>query len=117
MTKKQKIAYYILLVITSALFVFSGISKLLTQPQAVEGFAMASLPVWFMYVIGIGEVAGAIGLWTKIFFRYAYEGLFLVLAGAFALTLAYFGVAMALFPLVAAIVLGLVAWLGNKRFN
>ena len=114
MTKNQKVAYYILLVIISALFLVSGISKLMGQPEASAGFASVGLPVWFMYVIGIGEVFGAIGLWIRPLFRYAYEGLFVVLLGAFGTTLAVMGVAMAIFPLIAAILLGIVVCLHNK---
>jgi hypothetical protein len=114
MNKKQKIVYYVLLVIISGLFLASGVPKLLAQPLAVSSFATAGLPLWFMYLIGIGEILGAIGLWINPVFRYAYEGLFLVLAGAFGTTLAFLGIAMALFPLVVAILLGIVVWLHNK---
>src|ERR1700744_6391624 len=81
----------------------------------VAGFAAAGLPVWFMYVIGIGELAGAIGLWIPHFFRYAYEGLFLVLAGAFGTTLAFVSIPFALLPLIVAILLGILVWLHSKK--
>src|SRR5579872_4868634 len=98
MSKNQKAVYYVLLVIISGLFLFSGILKLLAEPMAAASFSMVGLPLWFMYVIGTGEVIGAIGLWISPVFRYAYEGLFVVLAGAFGTTLAFLGVPMSLFP-------------------
>ena len=115
MTKPQKITYYTLLVLVSALFLFSGISKLVAQPAAVQSFAQAGLPLWFLYAIGAGEVLGAIGLWIRPLFRYAYEGLFLVLLGAFGTTLTFVGAALALFPLAVGVALGVAVWLDRKR--
>ena len=115
MSKKQKVAYYVLLVIVSLLFVYSGIAKLLAQDMAVAGFAAIGLPVWFMYVIGAGEVLGGLGLWVRQTFRYAYEGLFLILAGAFFTTIPVAGFAVALFPLGTAVALGFIVWLHGKR--
>lgn len=115
MTKKQKIAYHILLVLVSGLFLFSGVPKLLAEPIAVQSFSVAGLPIWFMYFIGTGEVLGAIGLWTKTFFRYAYEGLFLVLIGATYVTAVYVNIPSALFPIGAAVALGFIVWLHAKK--
>ena len=83
--------------------------------MAVAGFASVGLPLWFMYVIGIGEVLGPIGLWTRRFFRYAYEGMFIILTGAIVTTAIFQSVTLALFPLVVAIILGIVVWLHNKK--
>lgn len=115
MTKTQKIVYYVLLVLISALFIFAAIPKLMGQAIEVSAFASVGLPVWFMYIIGIGEIAGTIGLWIRGLSFYAAEGLFLVLAGAFGTTLAVQGAVLALLPLVAGIILGIVVWLGRKR--
>jgi len=114
MTKKTKITYYVLLVIVCAVFLMACIPKLLGQPMVVSGFAQAGLPVWFMYCIGIGELLGVIGLWTRRFFRYAYEGLFIVLGGAIGTTIAFQSLTFALLPLVVAIILGIVVRLHNK---
>jgi len=66
-------------------------------------------------VIGCGEVLGGIGLWIRPIFRYAYEGLGLVLIGAFGTTLVTMGLVMALFPLIAGIVLAIIVWLHTKN--
>ena len=81
MTKKQKITYFILLVIVSAVFLLAAFNNFISSQAEMAAFTSAGLPLWFMYVIGIGELFGVIGLWTRRFFRYAYEGLFLVLLG------------------------------------
>jgi len=115
MTKTQKITYYILLVLISALFIVSGISKLIGNAQAETSFTMAHLPLWFMYFIGVAEIAGVIGLWIRTLSSYAALGLFIVLAGACVTTYLEAGAVTALFPLVAAIVLGCVVYMGQKR--
>ena len=114
MNKKHKVVYYVRLVVVSVLFAFSGITKLLGQPMSAAGFAMVGLPIWFMYVIGVGEILGVIGLWIRPLFRFAYEGLFAVLAGAFGTTLVFLGFGMSLFPLIVAIILAIVVHLHNK---
>ncbi|MDE1874586.1 MAG: DoxX family protein [Patescibacteria group bacterium] len=115
MTKTQKAVYYVLLVLVSALFVFSGVSKLMAVPVAVQSFTIAHLPIWFMYVVGIVEVLGAISLWMRSFVRASAIGLYIVLTGAFVTTWIYVNFATALFPLAVAVALGFILCLGKKR--
>ena len=65
MTKTQKITYYTLIVIMSILFLLSSIAKLLDNQVVAQSFIVANLPIWFMYLIGVAEVLGAVGLWIK----------------------------------------------------
>ncbi len=115
MTKTQKGFYYALLVIVSAVFAFSGFSKVTGNPMVAAGFAVAHLPIWFMYFIGVAEIAGAIGLWIRPLAKWAAGGLFIILAGAVVTTAIYVSVSLALFPLITAVALGIVVWLGGKR--
>jgi len=115
MSHAQKITYYVSLVLVSIMFLYSGIDKLLGDMVAVAGFQAIGMPVWFMYVIGAGEVMGAIGLWMRSTFRYAYEGLFLILAGAIVTTAVFMSAALALIPLVVAVILGTAVWLHAKQ--
>jgi len=108
MTKKQKTTYYVLLVIISLIFLSASVPKLLGLQIEVTGFAQVGLPVWFMYCIGVGELLGVIGLWTKALFRYAYEGLFVVLIGAVILTVIYQGAVLAILPVVSIFILAYV---------
>jgi uncharacterized membrane protein len=105
MSKNKKVFYYVFLGIVTVLFLFSGASKLMGQAQAVTGFAQIGLPVWFMYVIGAGEVLGAIGLWVSKLQKWAAAGLFEVLVGAFVTTWVAMGFLFSLFPLVVAVIL------------
>jgi len=114
MTKKQKIIYYTLLAAISLLFIMAAVPKLLSQQVAITGFATAGLPIWFMYCVGIGEILGVIGLWTKTFFRYAYEGLFIVLVGAIVTTAVFQSVVFALFPFAVAYMLATLVSLNKK---
>jgi uncharacterized membrane protein YphA (DoxX/SURF4 family) len=116
MSKTQKITYTVLLVLVSALFLLSSFSKLSGNAMAEAGFTEIGLPIWFMYVIGIGELFGVIGLWTRPFFRYAYEGLFVVLAGAVVTTAVYVSALAAIFPFITAIVLGIIVCLHSEKY-
>ena len=115
MTKKQKIAYYVLLVIISALFLWAAYMKFTENPQEVAGFVTAGLPLWFMQMIGIGEVLGVIGLWTDRFFRYGYEGLGLVLVGAFITTWMFVSIPFAFTIIIPAAILATIVWLQGKK--
>lgn len=116
MTKTQKIIYYVLLGMMSLGFIAASIPKLLADPQAVQGFAQAHLPLWFLYFIGAAELAGAIGLWIPKLFRYAAYGLWIILAGAVVTTIIFTTTpAIAIVPAVYALILGVIYWLHSKR--
>lgn len=115
MTKTQKIIFYVLLVLATAVFLFTSYDKLSGDPMAKAGFLAAHLSVGFMYFIGVCELLGAIGLWIPRLRNWAAAGLFVILAGAIVTTVIFVSAAYAVMPLVVAIVLGLVVWLGNKK--
>ncbi len=117
MIKKQKIAYYILLVLISLGFLFAAYPKLVANPMSVAGFAQAHLPIWFMYVVGICEVLGVIGLWIRRTAMYAAGGLFIILAGAIVVTLIFSPPLLAIAPVLFAVVLFFVVKLGKVRMN
>ncbi len=104
-----------MLTLISVLFLFSGYSKVSGQVAVIQGFQAAHLPIWFMYFIGVCEILGAIGLWLRKFQAWAAYGLFIILAGAVVTTAMFVSVPEALFPVITAIILGLVLWLGKKR--
>lgn len=114
MSKALKTTYYVLLVIISVGFIFSALPKLTGNPMAVAGFAQAHLPVWFMYVVGVLELLGAIGLWIRKTAFWSAIGLFVILAGALVVTVIFQGVALAIIPAIYAIVLGVVLDLEQK---
>jgi len=117
MTKAQKIVYYILLVIVSALFLVASYSKLTGNAGAEAGFTLAGLPVWFMYFIGTAELLSVIGLWIARLQRYAATGLSIILAGAVVVTAVFVSIPEALFPLATAIALAAIVWLHGKKMS
>ncbi len=67
----------------SLIFLFEGITKLLALQFQVDFFNHWGYPVEFMYLIGLLEIAGAIGLWIPKLSVYANIGLLGIMVGAF----------------------------------
>lgn len=90
------------------LFLLQGGMKLAGASHEVQAFTERwGYPLWFMYVVGTLEVAGAVGLLIPKLRPLAASGLFLLMLGAIA-THVRVGEWMALpLPVVAA---GLAAW-------
>ncbi len=115
MTKKQKITLYVLRTLISLLFLMAAIPKLLAQPEAVQGFAVAGLPLWFVYFIGIAEILGAIGLWIKKTSLWATWGLGIIMIGAVVVTFEFVSKAEAILPLVVGLLLIVIAKLNTTH--
>lgn len=115
MTKKQKITYYILTVVVSILFIAAATSKLLSQPEAIAGFTIAGLPLWFFYFIGVVELLGVIGLWIKKTAVWAAAGLSIIMIGAVVVTAEFVSVAEAILPLIVGIILVVLIYLRKKE--
>jgi uncharacterized membrane protein YphA (DoxX/SURF4 family) len=115
MTKTKKIVFYILLVLATATFLFTAYDKLSGDPMAKAGFAVAHLPVWFMYFIGVCELLGAIGLWIPKLRKLAVAGLLVIMAGAIITTLIFVSIPMAILPVVVAIVLMIIVKMDKKK--
>lgn len=115
MTTTNKVAYYVMLVIVSALFLFAAYPKLIADPMAVEGFAAAHLPVWFLYLVGALEVLGVIGLWIPKTQKWAAWGLMVIMVGAIVVNAITQPINMIIMPIVVGIALWYIAHLGKKR--
>ena len=72
----------VLTVLLSLAFVASGIVKLTGAEEMRQGFESWGYPIIFMYVIGLCEVAGAIGLWLRQFSITAKVCFIILMAGA-----------------------------------
>ena len=76
----------------SLAFLGAGIMKLTGAEEMRQGFENWGYPIFFMYIIGLCEVAGAIGLWLRRF-SYAAKVCFIILmAGAVLTHLVFDGV-------------------------
>ena len=67
----------------SIIFLFEGVTKLLAMDFQIQFFSHWGYPLWFMYVIGLLELLGAIGLWFPKLTLYANIGLIGIMIGAF----------------------------------
>jgi uncharacterized membrane protein YphA (DoxX/SURF4 family) len=60
---KDAVVVWILSVLLAAVFATTGISKLIgTEPIGLQAAAMRGFPTWIRIVVGVVEIAGAIGL-------------------------------------------------------
>ena len=117
MTKTQKIVYYVLLVVVSVMFVWSGYMKVSANPVSVQGFADAHMALWFMYFIGTAEILGGIGLWLPKLQKWAVYGLEIIMIGAVVVTVMNNPVYMALMPVIFGIALWYISKLAQKKNN
>ena len=99
----------------AALFLFAGAMKFIIPAEALQQGPVA-LPLWFMYFIGVCEIAGALGLLLPGITRIRREltttaavGLVCIMAGAVTVTIEGGSVGGALVPFVVGAILAIVA--------
>ncbi len=56
------IALWVLQVLLALLFAMAGVVKVIGDPAAVEVFATIGIGQWFRYLVGVLEIAGAVGV-------------------------------------------------------
>ena len=96
-------------------FLFAGGSKLVLPLEAMAG--PIALPGLFLRLLGVAEVAGALGLILPGLLRIrpaltplAAGGLLIIMIGATVITLLGMGVAPALIPLTVGLLAALIAY-------
>ena len=111
----MNIILWIIQVLLALLFLFGGVTKLILPVE--EMTKQIAMPGLFLRFIGVAEVLGGLGLILPGLFRIktwltplAALGLMIIVVGATVLTLKMGGGAMALTPLAAALLCGLVAY-------
>lgn len=80
-SKTANIVIWILAGLTAVLFLLSGTPKLI-DPGWVNRFENWGYSMWFLYVIAVLEIAGAIGLLIPRLASYAACGLIVIMFGA-----------------------------------
>ena len=111
---------WIVQVLLALIFLLAGGTKLVLPPDVLASMGSPNqikLPGLFVRFIGVVEVLGALGLILPGLLRVhtwltplAAVGLFIIMLGATALTLASDGIATALSPLVAGLLAVFVAY-------
>ncbi len=94
-------------------FLVGGAFQIARSPQAVEGFAHLGYPAYFVTLLGVWKILGALVLLVPGFPRlkeWAYAGIFFDVTAAVVSVIAVGdGIALALLPF-AFVVLTLVSW-------
>ena len=100
---------WVLQILLAGMFAMAGFAKVFSDPAMVEMFATIGVGQWFRYVVGVLELAGAVGVLIPRLSGLAALGLVCVMAGATLTNLFVLG-ANPLLPLVLLLVSALVAW-------
>lgn len=83
--KKNKIIYWSVTGFVSLGFLMSSVMYLTKNPSLVEGFQKIGLPDYFMPILGLAKLLGAIAIvnpWLPKLKEWAYAGFTFVLIGA-----------------------------------
>lgn len=107
----KHLALLVLQVILGLFFVIaSAVPKLIAHSSAVESFEQIGFGMWFMYAIGLLELAGGIALVTPWLSGLAAVSFIALMTGAFIIQLAVFDGQYAATPLLMMIPLAVIAW-------
>ena len=110
---KSKVQIAVTILLTLA-FLGSGIMKLTGAEEIRQGFEHWGYPIFFMYVIGLCEVAGAIGLWLGRFSYAAKVCLIILMAGAIATHLVFDSLTEAMPPIILILLIAVTLVLHHK---
>ena len=72
----------VLRIVITVAFLSSGIAKLMKAEPLVKQFHEFHLPIEIMYLVGVAEILGAIGLWFDFLEIWAYSCLGCLMLGA-----------------------------------
>jgi uncharacterized membrane protein YphA (DoxX/SURF4 family) len=104
------IATWVLSVVLAALYGFAGLPKIFGATEMAQQFAQWGYPAWFRVLIGLIEVAGAIGLLLPAVAFYAAGTLGAVMIGAIYTLFTAHDPSLPV-PAVCLLLLGAVAYL------
>jgi len=107
-SRNVKIATWVASGLLTALYLFAGSGKVMSNPQAVEGFAKYGYSDGFRMFIGACELSGAIGLWIPRLAFWAAAGLIVIMLGAVYTHLTNAEAPTG--PAIALVLLAFVAW-------
>lgn len=110
--RAANITFWVLQGLLAAFFLLAAAGpKLVGEQTAVQMFDEIGAGQWFRYVVGVLELAGAIGLVIPRLAGLAALGLVGVMAGATLTQLVIFGApVLAITPVILGALLGVVAW-------
>jgi uncharacterized membrane protein YphA (DoxX/SURF4 family) len=115
MQRTRSVGVWLAALVSAAMFMVAGISKLAGAPQMVEEFHRFGYPDWFRVLIGAGEVAGAIALLVPRTATLASMILGVIMAGAVATHLRFGETLPAIVPLVLFVLVAAVGYARRPR--
>jgi putative oxidoreductase len=104
-----EVALWVLQFLLAIQFAMAGLAKVFGDQAMVEMFATIGIGQWFRYLVGVLELAGAVGVLIPRLSGLAAMGLVCLMVGAGATNVFILG-ASPLLPLVLLLLSGLVAW-------
>ena len=110
MSKLQKIGLWLLQIVLALPFLPAGMAKVTSNPGFVRMFEKLGYPNGFYFVVGVVELAGAVGLLIPPVTPYAAAALMCVMAGATVTHLTVHETSNAIFTSVLFVLLGLAGW-------
>jgi len=102
---------WVLSILLAIAFLVASFVKITAQPVMVQGFTTFGFPVWFLYVTGFIELAGAILVLLPRFAGIGAALLSCVMVGAIFAHLRHGQSAMAVVPLILLALSLTVGWL------
>jgi uncharacterized membrane protein YphA (DoxX/SURF4 family) len=105
----RNIVTWVLSALLAAVYLLTGGMKLAGTEEVASNFGKFGYPLWFSYLVGLGEIGGALLLFASQVASYAAGFLILIMLGA-AFSHLRVGESPAI-PLVMAALLAVVAWL------
>ncbi len=115
MSKGKKIALWTLSILLGAMFVFSGLSKLLQLDAVKPMFVHYGYAPWFAVLIGASETLGGLGLLIPRLAGIAAIGLSIIMAGAVYTHFSHHEFAHGMIPVVLLLLLVGVAYARFKE--
>ena len=104
-----QVALWALQILLAIMFAMAGLAKVFGDQAMVGMFAIIGIGQWFRYLVGVLEIAGAVGVLIPRFSGLAALGLMCLMAGATATNIFVLH-ASPLSPIVLVVVSALVAW-------
>ncbi|GAA3726460.1 putative membrane protein YphA (DoxX/SURF4 family) [Spinactinospora alkalitolerans] len=109
--RRANIALWALQIPTALFFALaSALPKLIAHPSAVEGFEAMGTGAWFMYLIGVLELAGAVALLIPILSGLSALAFIGLMIGAFITQVVMFDGQNAATPIIIMVVMAVIAW-------
>ena len=101
-------------VLMAIAFLAAGLFKLSGAEMMAGNFERYGYPLWFMYFVGLAEVAGAIGLFVQRTAFYAAVGLGILMLGAVGTHLLNDPFGQAVPAIVLLILAGIAAYINRE---